>query len=122
MKKLCSRWIPLNVTEAQKTDRVTWGNAMLTKFKEGASNLVWDVLTGDETWVYRCDPKTKQYSTVRVYGDEPKPTKVSRNQPNRERSASKWTIASLKKNWTRGYCCFGNIFYHLLYRMLICYK
>ncbi|GBP26622.1 hypothetical protein EVAR_18259_1 [Eumeta japonica] len=38
MKKLCSRWIPHNLTEAQKTDPITWCNAMLTTFKEGASN------------------------------------------------------------------------------------
>ncbi|GBP97623.1 hypothetical protein EVAR_72626_1 [Eumeta japonica] len=40
MIKLCSRWIAHNLTDAQKTDRVTWYNAMLTRFKEEASNLV----------------------------------------------------------------------------------
>ncbi|GBP70606.1 Histone-lysine N-methyltransferase SETMAR [Eumeta japonica] len=33
-KKLCSRWIPHNLTEVQKTDLVTWYNAMITRFKE----------------------------------------------------------------------------------------
>ncbi|GBP49115.1 hypothetical protein EVAR_26824_1 [Eumeta japonica] len=37
MKKLCSRWTT--------TDRVTWCNAMLTRFKKGASNLVCDIVT-----------------------------------------------------------------------------
>ncbi|GBP24023.1 hypothetical protein EVAR_10124_1 [Eumeta japonica] len=45
--------------------------------------------TDDETWIYCCDPKTKQQSTVRVYRDEPKPAKVAR-----ERSAFKRIIAS----------------------------
>ncbi|GBP79510.1 hypothetical protein EVAR_58521_1 [Eumeta japonica] len=45
MKKLYLRWIPHNLTEAQKTDRVTWCNAMLNRFKAGTSNLVWDVIT-----------------------------------------------------------------------------
>ncbi|GBP67219.1 hypothetical protein EVAR_47780_1 [Eumeta japonica] len=58
MKKLCSRWIPHNFTEVQKTDRVTWWNAMLTRFKEGASNLVQDIVTGYETWIYVYDLKT----------------------------------------------------------------
>ncbi|GBP45225.1 Histone-lysine N-methyltransferase SETMAR [Eumeta japonica] len=40
MNKLCSRSIPHNLTEAQKTDRVSWCNAMLTRFKEGTTNLV----------------------------------------------------------------------------------
>ncbi|GBP52309.1 hypothetical protein EVAR_38455_1 [Eumeta japonica] len=34
MKKLCWRWISHNLTEVQKTYRVTWFNAMLTRFKE----------------------------------------------------------------------------------------
>ncbi|GBP97279.1 hypothetical protein EVAR_70280_1 [Eumeta japonica] len=57
--ELCLRWIPRNSTEAQKTDRVTWCNAMLTGLKEGASHLVWGIVTGDETWIYCYDPKTK---------------------------------------------------------------
>ncbi|GBP06135.1 hypothetical protein EVAR_3520_1 [Eumeta japonica] len=31
---------------------------MLTRFKKGASNLVWDIVTGDETWIYCYDLKT----------------------------------------------------------------
>ncbi|GBP13351.1 hypothetical protein EVAR_8260_1 [Eumeta japonica] len=40
IKKLCSGWILQNLTEAQKTDPVIWCNAMLIRFKKGASNLV----------------------------------------------------------------------------------
>ncbi|GBP61170.1 hypothetical protein EVAR_28378_1 [Eumeta japonica] len=69
MKKLCSRWILHNLTKTQKTDRVTWCNVMLTIFKERASNLVWDIVIGDETCIYCYDPKTKQQST---YRDDPK--------------------------------------------------
>ncbi|GBP49077.1 hypothetical protein EVAR_81638_1 [Eumeta japonica] len=47
-KKLHSRWIPHNSTEAQKTGRVTWCNAMPTTFKEGASNSVRDTVKGDK--------------------------------------------------------------------------
>ncbi|GBP73910.1 hypothetical protein EVAR_54209_1 [Eumeta japonica] len=83
-KFLCSRWIPQNLTEAQKTDRVTWCNAMFTRNKEGASNLVWVIVTGDERYIYCNDPKTKQQSTIWVYLNELKPTKVTH-----ERSASK---------------------------------
>ncbi|GBP35898.1 hypothetical protein EVAR_23147_1 [Eumeta japonica] len=62
---------------------------MLTRFKEEMSNLVWDRVTGDEAWIYCYDSKTKQQSTVWVYRDEPKSTKVMR-----ERSASKRMIVS----------------------------
>ncbi|GBP04000.1 Claspin [Eumeta japonica] len=52
MKKLCSRWIPHYLTETQKMDCITWCNAMLTGFKEGASNVMWDMVRGAETWAY----------------------------------------------------------------------
>ncbi|GBP40079.1 hypothetical protein EVAR_33653_1 [Eumeta japonica] len=42
-------------------------NAMLTKFNEKASNLLWYIVTGDEISIYCYDPKTKQQTTVWVY-------------------------------------------------------
>ncbi|GBP82640.1 hypothetical protein EVAR_48521_1 [Eumeta japonica] len=75
--------IPHNLTEAQKTDGVTCCNAMLTEFKEEASNLVWDIVISDETWMRCYDPKTKQQSTVWIYRNTPKPIKMAR-----ERNAS----------------------------------
>ncbi|GBP22511.1 Mariner Mos1 transposase [Eumeta japonica] len=89
MKNLCSLWIPHILIKAQITERVTWCNVLLIRFKEWAKDLAWDIVTGDEPWIYCYDPKTKQQSTVWVYRDESKPTKVER-----ERSASKRMIAS----------------------------
>ncbi|GBP37957.1 hypothetical protein EVAR_84944_1 [Eumeta japonica] len=89
MKKLCSRWILHNFTEAQKTDSVTWCYTTLTRFKEGVSNLVWDIVKGDGTWIYCYNYKTKQQSTIWVYREEPKPIKVACG-----RSAFKLMIAS----------------------------
>ncbi|GBP34415.1 DENN domain-containing protein 4C [Eumeta japonica] len=59
------------------------------RFKKNASNLVWDIVTDEETLIYRYDPKTKQQLTIWVYRDELKPTKVAC-----ERSASKRMISS----------------------------
>ncbi|GBP61591.1 hypothetical protein EVAR_27478_1 [Eumeta japonica] len=53
-----------NLTVARKADRVSWYNAMLSRFKEGASNLVLDIVAGDKIWTYCYDPKTKQQSTA----------------------------------------------------------
>ncbi|GBP82636.1 hypothetical protein EVAR_48517_1 [Eumeta japonica] len=77
MKKLFSRRVPRNLIETHKTDRVTWCNAMLIRFKEGASNLVRGIVTGDEAYIYCYDPKTKQQSTLWIYRVEPKQTKVA---------------------------------------------
>ena len=35
---------------------------VLEKFDGGRSNPVWDIISGDETWLYCFDPETKQQS------------------------------------------------------------
>jgi histone-lysine N-methyltransferase SETMAR len=88
VKKICSRWIPHNLTTAQKEARVKWCKAMMKKFAGGASKAVYNICTGDESWIYAYDPETKQQSTVWVFQDEPNPTKVVR-----EKSTSKQMVA-----------------------------
>lgn len=88
VRKLCSRWIPHNLTESQKQARVKWCEETLERFNSGASNLVYDIVTGDESWIYSYEPETKQQSTVWVFQEEAKPTKVTRS-----RSVSKQMIA-----------------------------
>lgn len=56
VRKLCSRWIPHNLTKVQKDARVTWSKATLKRFNGEASNLVWNIVTGDESWIYSYDP------------------------------------------------------------------
>lgn len=88
VKKICSRWIPHNLTKAQKDARVNWCKEMLKKYNRGASKAVYNIYTGDESWIYAYEPETKQQSTVWVFQDEPNPTKVIR-----ARSTSKQMIA-----------------------------
>ena len=88
VKKICSRWIPHNLTIAQKKARVDWSKEMLKKFHRGASKDVYKIVTGDESWIYAYEPETKQQSTVWVFQDEPNPTKVVR-----ARSTSKQMVA-----------------------------
>ena len=61
---------------------------MLKKFNRDRSNLVYNIVTGDETWIYSYEPESKQQSTVWVFQNELKPTKVVRS-----RSAAKQIIA-----------------------------
>ena len=88
LKKICSRWIPHNLTIAQKKARVDWCKEMLKKYNRGASNAVYNIYTGDESWIYAYEPETKQQSTVWVFQDESNPTKVVR-----ARSTSKQMVA-----------------------------
>ncbi|GFU49786.1 hypothetical protein NPIL_465461 [Nephila pilipes] len=61
---------------------------MLEKYIQGISKAVYNIYTGDESWIYAYEPETKQQSTVWVFQDEAKPTKVVRG-----RSTSKQMIA-----------------------------
>ena len=83
-----TRWVPNNLNEGQRQDRVDWCTHTLRKFDGGRSPRVWDIVTGDETWVYQYDAETKQQSAVWVFPDENPPVKFKRN-----RSASKQMIA-----------------------------
>lgn len=79
-RKLASRWIPHLLTSDQKRCRMNWCRQMLKSFSNGGSKRVWDIVTGDTTWIYSYDPETKQQSTVWVFGHEPPPTKVFRDK------------------------------------------
>jgi [histone H3]-lysine36 N-dimethyltransferase SETMAR len=92
VRKLCSRWVPHNLTSAQKDARVKWCKEMLRKYNKGSSKAVYDICTGDESWIYNYDPETKQQSTVWVFQNEAKPTKVVRS-----RSVLKKMVASFFK-------------------------
>ena len=80
-------WWPHNLTEAQKQARVKWNKEMLKKFNRDQSNLVYNIVTGNETWIYSYESECKQ-STVWVFQNEPILTKVVRS-----RSAAKKMIA-----------------------------
>ena len=61
-RKVCARWVPHMLTEDQKRGRVDWCRQMLNRFNGGESQGVWEIVSGDETWVYSFDPETKQQS------------------------------------------------------------
>ena len=67
---------------------------MLRKCDGGRSPHVWDIVTGDKTWVYQYDLEMKQQSEVWVFPDENPSVKFKRN-----RSASKQMIAHFFENF-----------------------
>ena len=50
--KIGSRWIPHNLSIAQKKARVEWSKEMLQKYDRGALKHVYDIVKGDEWWIY----------------------------------------------------------------------
>ena len=53
IRKRCACRVPHNLSEEQKRGRVDWRTHMLRKFDGGRSPRVWDIVAGDETWVYQ---------------------------------------------------------------------
>lgn len=79
-RKLVSRWIPHMLSEEQKEARVSWCHFMKQRFNSGTSRRTWDILTGDETWIYQFDPENKLQSTMWTFEGEEPPTKCRRSR------------------------------------------
>jgi [histone H3]-lysine36 N-dimethyltransferase SETMAR len=96
--------MPHNLTEEQKAARITWCLKTLERFNEGASNHVYSIVSGDESWIYTYEPERKTLSTISTLNNELKPTKVTRS-----RSTSKKMIASfVSKSGHVGTICLEN--------------
>lgn len=80
LRKRCARWVPHSLTEDQKRVRVEWCMEMMFRFQHGHSKNIWEILTGDETWIYQFDPLTKQQSSVWLFPDESTPVKFRRSR------------------------------------------
>ncbi|UYV66387.1 VEPH1 [Cordylochernes scorpioides] len=51
----------------KKLGHVKCSKFMLKKFDEDKSKAVFNIITGDETWIYNFDPETKQQSTLVLF-------------------------------------------------------
>ena len=77
LRKITSRWVPHELTEKNKVDRVTICKQNLAKFKENKWRLC-DVLTGDESWFYLRQIANKQQNKSWVAAGESARTVVKR--------------------------------------------
>ena len=80
VRKISSQWVPHHLSDGLECKRVEWCTEMLKRFNTGDSHQVSDIVTGDETWIYQFDPKTKRQSSVWVFPDEQPQTKVKRQR------------------------------------------
>lgn len=88
LSKISARWVPHQLTADQKKARVTWCRSMLARFDGGRSNSTWEIISGDESWVYSFDPETKQQSAQWTPVGGAPPQKF-----RRERSVAKQMVA-----------------------------
>ena len=58
MRKVCVKMMPMLLTEEQKVQRLNACRDILQQM-EADKKLLENVITGDESWVFQYDPKTK---------------------------------------------------------------
>lgn len=68
VNKLCAQFSH-NLTNTQKKNRtrIKWCKEMLKKFSRESLNLICDIITCDETWIYSYKPKIKRQSAVWIF-------------------------------------------------------
>lgn len=79
LRKISSRWVPHELTAAQRRLRVEICINNLQKFESGDWRLG-DIITGDESWFYHRKIGSKQASKAWVAEGQPPPTLVRRQQ------------------------------------------
>lgn len=83
LKKLCARWIPHELSDQTKKQRVDICRNNLAKLKSGQWRLC-DIVTGDESWIYQRGVGTKQSNMSWCAEDESPETMARRNQYDRK--------------------------------------
>ncbi|CAF0880875.1 unnamed protein product [Rotaria sordida] len=76
MKKITSQWVPHQLTDEQKQERVKLCRENLAKFRDGSYRLC-DIKTGNETWIYHRQIHRKSTNASWV-GEDESPTTIVR--------------------------------------------
>ena len=76
MRTVCAKMVPKKLTEEQKQRRVTICQDCL----EREDDILGCVITGDETWVYQCDPEMKQQIAQWKTANSPRPKKLRKSK------------------------------------------
>ena len=81
MRKVCAEMVPEILSEDQKQNQVKFCKDMLEKIKDNP-DILRQIITGDETWVFQYDPETKrqsmQWKTAESFG--PKKAHMSKSK------------------------------------------
>lgn len=75
MRKVCARWVPRNLTEAHKTQRIEAAREFFQRFQVFGDELFNQIVTGDESWVHHYTPETKRQSMSWIGPGESAPKK-----------------------------------------------
>jgi len=73
-RKICARFVPHALTTEQKQERVVYCQDLLLMGQDEYFGE--NIITGDETWCFACDPATKWQNAEWVGQNSPKPKKL----------------------------------------------
>jgi hypothetical protein len=62
MRKLSATWVPKCLNVGQKRDYVVVSQEIFVYFRQSTAGFLALHVTMDETWIYLCDPETKERS------------------------------------------------------------
>ena len=77
LSKVSARWVLKQLTEDQKTPRVTIGKEHLGHFKHDENKLLNFIVTGDEMCVHYAEPETKAQPKQWKQAGSPSPKKFN---------------------------------------------
>ena len=66
VSKVCSRWVPHFLPQAQKKNRLRMAKNLLEKYEHCDERRLSEICTGDETWIRYSEPPRKQQNKVWV--------------------------------------------------------
>ena len=92
-RKICSRFMPHKLTDEQKATRMETSGDFISMCDQDPLFLE-NIVTGDETWCYQFDPKSKRQSMAWCWPTFPLPKKVICKNP---RSKHCWSPFSTTK-------------------------
>lgn len=75
MRKVSARWVPKQLSDDQKANRVTACESHLARFRKDGEKFLNHIITGDETWIHYAEPETKQQSKQWKRPGSPPPKK-----------------------------------------------
>ena len=74
-RKLCARWVPKMLTDAQKTKRMGSALKFLTLYAQEGDEFLDSIVTGDETQGFHHTPESKQQSLQQRHTHSPRTQK-----------------------------------------------
>lgn len=80
-RKVCARWVPRNLTQEQKDQRVAMCQDLLEQYETEGESFLDRIITGDETWCHHYSPENRRQSMEWKHADSPTKKKF-KTQPS----------------------------------------